>query len=648
MEVFFMTKKGLHNKFLVSALSLALAATGTGIPQTAQAASYPATLQESGAMSWSSDGAVSVHDPSIVLAYEDAEGKTYPENAEGRTKVYYIFGSHMAWAKSHDLKNWEHFTNNINTDYSTIFKENGEWSASGDADYNLSGNLWAPDVIWNDTMGKWCMYMSINGVSWNSSIVLLTSDTLDGNWDYIDTIIYSGFNEKGTDYDFTRTDYQKVTGESSLANRYIKNAQSWWGSKPSTWNSDYGAHAIDPCVLYEGDKLYMTYGSWSGGIYMIELDEETGLRDYNVTYETVANKSDAYMGIQLGGGHSSSGEASYIQKIGDYYYLFITNGGLTAAGGYNVRVFRSEKLAGPYVDEQGNSAIYERYTFNIQNSVGSRLMSYYQWSWLYYGEVAQGHNSAFVDDDGKAYIVYHTRSNIFGEVHQVRVHQLYQNENGWLVESPMVYSGETIKTDGYALEDIVGTYEIILQGATSYSDLEVNTGVDIELLEDGTISCSSGDFKGGTWDQTEGSCNVEIKLDDVTYHGVFTTATMEGIGEETLCFTVVADQTGEANFSARNLWGVKLPNDFQTYMSSRLKLTQSKASVKVGKTKKIKVYDKIAEQNYPKYVKWKSSNKKIATVTQGGKIKGKKAGSAKITATVNGKTMTCKVTVKKK
>lgn len=31
---------------------------------------------------------VAVHDPSIVLAYEDAEGNTYHEAADGRTKVY--------------------------------------------------------------------------------------------------------------------------------------------------------------------------------------------------------------------------------------------------------------------------------------------------------------------------------------------------------------------------------------------------------------------------------------------------------------------------------------------------------------------------------------------------------------------------------
>lgn len=44
--------------------------------------------------------------------------------------------------------------------------------------------------------------------------------------------------------------------------------------------------------------------------------------------------------------------------------------------------------------------------------------------------------------------------------------------------------------------------------------------------------------------------------------------------------------------------------------------------------------------------KWTTSNKKVATVTSKGVVKGNKAGTAKIKATVNKKTYTCTVTVK--
>lgn len=44
--------------------------------------------------------------------------------------------------------------------------------------------------------------------------------------------------------------------------------------------------------------------------------------------------------------------------------------------------------------------------------------------------------------------------------------------------------------------------------------------------------------------------------------------------------------------------------------------------------------------------KWTSSNKKIATVSKNGEVKGKKSGKVVIKAKVNGKTLKCKVTVK--
>src|SRR5690606_17246762 len=45
---------------------------------------------------------------------------------------------------------------------------------------------------------------------------------------------------------------------------------------------DYDAtihpNAIDPDVFYDAEgKLWMVYGSYSGGIFILELDEETGM-----------------------------------------------------------------------------------------------------------------------------------------------------------------------------------------------------------------------------------------------------------------------------------------------------------------------------------------------------------------------------------
>ena len=91
----------------------------------------------------------------------------------------------------------------------------------------------------------------------------------------------------------------------------------------------------------------------------------------------------------------------------------------------------------------GNSPLYDKYIFNYNQSVGVRLFGGYKWRTFNQGQVAQGHNSAFVDDDGKAYIVYHSRTTDGSEGHTVKVHQLFLNEQGWLVAAPYITDGDT-------------------------------------------------------------------------------------------------------------------------------------------------------------------------------------------------------------
>ena len=78
-----------------------------------------------------------------------------------------------------------------------------------------------------------------------------------------------------------------------------------------------------------------------------------------------------------------------------------------------------------------------------------------------------------------------------------------------------------------------------------------------------------------------------------------------------------------------------------TVKNPTLKLTKTSASVKVGKTTKI-----AAKATPSGKITYKSSNKKIATVSSNGTVKGIKKGTAKITVTCNGVSKTFKVTVK--
>lgn len=80
--------------------------------------------------------------------------------------------------------------------------------------------------------------------------------------------------------------------------------------------------------------------------------------------------------------------------------------------------------------------------------------------------------------------------------------------------------------------------------------------------------------------------------------------------------------------------------------ATSVKLDNSKLTVNVGAVKTIQLKNAKAAD-----VKWKSSDKKIATVSKDGnraKISAKKAGKCTITATYKGKKYNCKLTVKKK
>lgn len=79
-----------------------------------------------------------------------------------------------------------------------------------------------------------------------------------------------------------------------------------------------------------------------------------------------------------------------------------------------------------------------------------------------------------------------------------------------------------------------------------------------------------------------------------------------------------------------------------------ISLNKKKCTLQVGKTVKLKASVKPSKKK--KKVTFKTSNKKVATVSKKGVVKGKKAGKATITAKIKGtkKKATCKVTVKKK
>lgn len=508
-----------------------------------------------------------IHDPSIVRGDD----------------TYYIFGTHRGQASSSDLKNWTYFTapwgrynasgtitsgvdnsEAFNTPKLSTVTQNGAtlelpafdaeaWAAATSTSYDVGGNMWAPDIIYNKDMEKWCLYLSINGDKWASSIILLTSNSPTGTFTYQAPVVISGFQWDTNPY--TSTDLELAIGtQASLPARYDRGDQ--WGN--------YWPNNIDPCVFYDEEgQLWMSYGSWSGGIFLLRLDNATGLRDYSYT-PSVSNDAsgrplaDPYFGTRIAGGYYVSGEGSYIEHIGNYYYLFMTYGGLTSTGGYVMRVFRSENVDGPYVDSRGNSAIYSRYLLNYGKGdaahIGDLLMSAYTGlANQTVGELAQGHNSALLDTDGRAYLVYHTRFDDGAEGFQNRIHQLFVNEDGWLVCAPFEFAGETVTDDSikagcaYAADELAGTYQVLLhQYGLDAENRECAEPQHITLTATGAVT---GDLKG-SWRLTAGTGYITLTVGGVTYKGVVASQTIDGSSATAIVFTAASTQ-GTA------LWGWK-------------------------------------------------------------------------------------------
>ncbi len=467
-----------------------------------------------------SSSGVSVHDPSIL----EVDG------------TYYIYGSHMTAAKSTDLLNWEMIGDGYmksNPVYGQIYDVADEaFAYSGSKDSIIKTDdggthVWAPDVIYNETTGLYYMYYCTTSTFNASNLCFGTSESPEGPFEWQAPLIYSGFNLSNVD----STDVLDYVDEDYVKKNYIKSGG---------YNYEDYPNAIDPTVFYDADgRMWMVYGSWSGGIFLLELDPETGLVIHPEADE--ANNVDPYYGKKLlGGGHISI-EGPYIMYDAntDYYYLFVSYGTLTSNGGYQIRVFRSKTVDGEYVDMNGEypekSAMHENY--------GLKLSGNYKLPSLDKAYMATGHNSAFVDSDGKEYLVYHTRFNDGGENHSPRVHQMLMNAEGWPCDLPYQTQGETVSETGYSMDEVEGRYYFINQGTDISSDIA--NPIIIYLNSDGTCE---GKEVSGTWSMTDGTYYMNITVDGTDYSGVFCKMQDEA-GTECMTFSAVG--------SNESVWGVK-------------------------------------------------------------------------------------------
>lgn len=538
---------------------------------------------------------VSVHDPSIVKA----DGK------------YYVFGSHIAVGKSEDLMNWKSIGNAYTTsgnaiygDLSSNLKQSFAWAGENDSDCLGGYAVWAPDVFWNaayenedGSKGAYMIYYCTSSTYKRSCIGYAVSDKIEGPYHYVNTVVYSGFTKEEA-YDTNskvNTQYLNTNLKTLIADKMLQDVNPNWFTADGAYNTDYAPNAIDPNLFYDAEgTLWMAYGSWSGGIYVLPIDQKTGLPIYPGEDGKTenGNRIDRYFGTQIAGGHTMSGEGPYIvyDQNNGYYYLFMSYAGLAADGGYNMRLFRSEKPDGPYLDAEGNNASLAGKVDN--NAYGIKLMGNYQWNCLDVGYKSCGHNSAFIDEDGQFYLVYHTRFNGGTELHEVRVHQMFMNEDNWPVVAPYEYSGSQMSPEGYALDEVIGKYEWINHQTDSSADM-LSTQM-ISLNEDYTVSGAVE----GTWQMSKN--RMTITIDGVTYKGVFFKQLDESKErKEVMTFSVV----GENNTC---IWGSQLKLSDEEMINCDVKCLKStiKQETKINLNLPVK-------GQYGSEITWKSSNPAI-------------------------------------
>lgn len=229
-------------------------------------------------------------------------------------------------------------------------------------------NFWAPEVIEHD--GSWYLYYSASTFGSNTSAIgLRTAEQLDA------TNPAAGWTERG----------EVISSDGTV---------------------DY--NAIDPAVLVDEDGTgWMAFGSFWGGIQMVELDFPSGLTAPGAKVFNIASRGTAVNAI----------EAPALLFREGWYYLFMSFDSCCqgTSSTYNINVGRSEDVRGPYIDADGVPLTDGGGTL-LLGTEGNRI----------------GPGGQSVSEN---HIAYHYYDDNLGGDFQLAVRELGWTEDGWPVVS---------------------------------------------------------------------------------------------------------------------------------------------------------------------------------------------------------------------
>ena len=355
-------------------------------------------------------GPMNTHDPSI---FKDGEWY-YTFSTD--IKVGGTPSAGIQVRKSKDLITWEY----IGTALSSIPEDAFDWTGAT--------NLWAPDVT--KIGNTYYLYYSVSTFGSNQSwIGLATSSDIEGPW--------------------------KDQGE------VIKSETS----------DEY--NAIDPAITYDKEgNLWMSYGSFFGGIYIKQLNAETGKPIDSKAGKLIAKRSPE-------AGSAIEGPYITYNEKEDKYYLFVSYDSLYED--YNVRVSRSDEIDGEYVDYNNNSMTdIDLFAYEV----GTKLLGGYKFEGSE-GWIAPGHNS-ILNDDGNYYIIHHARGEEDTNWPYLHIRRILWSDDGWPLISPERYAGEQEQSISKAA--LEGEWQFISQNM-------YNNGI---LASENMTLLSKGEIEGNT------------------------------------------------------------------------------------------------------------------------------------------------------
>ena len=167
-------------------------------------------------------------------------------------------------------------------------------------------------------------------------------------------------------------------------------------------------NAIDPSVFHDVDgKLWLAFGSFWSGIQLVALDPTTGKR-LHPTDKPIALANNREI------------EAACLARHGDRYYLFV-NWGLCCRGvnsTYEIRVGRSDRVEGPYLDRDGK---------DMKSGGGTSFLSTD-------GKfIGPGHAGILVDASGREWLSCHFYDGTENGVPHLSIRPLTWDAEGWPV-----------------------------------------------------------------------------------------------------------------------------------------------------------------------------------------------------------------------